>query len=302
MFLLAARSTLANRSRLTMMKALLLLSLLTVATSPAATIPDSAKVGQFYAGCQAYTFRMFTVLEAIDKTAEAGGKTIEFYPKQKFSPEQKDVVFNHESPPEVVNAVKARLAEKGVTAVAYGVVKLGKDDAENRKVFEFCKGMGIGIVVTEPDVEALDKIEALVKEFDIKMAIHNHPKRPLDRAYKFWDPNYVLEITKDRDPRMGACADTGHWVRSGLDPVECIRILKGRIFDSHLKDLNEAGNPKAHDVPYGTGVSNISAILAEYQAQGFPGPLHVEYESNWENNVPDVAKCLEFVKNWKAAK
>ena len=101
---------------------------------------------------------------------------------------------------------------------------------------------------------------------------------------------------------MGACADTGHWVRSGLDPVECIRILKGRIFDSHLKDLNEAGNPKAHDVPYGTGVSNISAILAEYQAQGFPGPLHVEYESNWENNVPDVAKCLEFVKNWKAAK
>lgn len=283
------------------MKALFCLLALLVATAPAAEIPASAKVGHFYAGCQAYTFRLFSVLEAIDKTAQAGGKTIEFYPRQKLSPEQPDVLFNHESSPEVIAAVKARLAEKGVTAVAYGVVKLGANEAENRKVFEFCKGMGIGVVVTEPDVNALDAIEALVKEFDIRMAIHNHPKRPLDRAYRFWDPEYILSLVKDRDPRMGACADTGHWVRSGLDPVECIRLLKGRIFDSHLKDLNEAGNPKAHDVPYGQGVSNVPAILAEFHAQGYPGPLHVEYESNWENSVPDVTRCLEFVKNWQPA-
>lgn len=266
-----------------------------------AGIPESAKVGHFPAGCQAYTFRLFSVMEAIDKTAEAGGKTIEFYPKQKLSPEQPDAVFNHESPPEVLAAVKAKLEAKGITPVGYGVVRLGKDDAENRKVFEFCKKMGISVVVTEPDVTALDQIEALVKEFDIKMAIHNHPRRPLDRAYLFWDPNYVLSIVKDRDPRMGACADTGHWVRSGLDPVECIKILKGRIFDSHLKDLNEAGNPKAHDVPYGQGVSNISAILAEFAAQGYAGALHVEYESNWENSVPDVTQCLDYVRNWKPA-
>lgn len=283
------------------MKALLCLLALLAASAPAAEIPASAKLGHFHAGCQAYTFRLFSVMEAIDKTAQAGGKTIEFYPRQKLSQEQPDTVFNHESPPEVIAAVKARLAEKGLTAVAYGVVKLGADAAENRKVFEFCKGMGIGVVVTEPDVNALDAIEALVKEFDIRMAIHNHPKRPLDRAYRFWDPEYILSLVKDRDPRMGACADTGHWVRSGLDPVECIRLLKGRIFDSHLKDLNEAGNPKAHDVPYGQGVSNVPAILAEFHAQGYPGPLHVEYESNWENSVPDVTRCLEFVKNWQPA-
>ncbi len=280
---------------------LCLVALLAAAAAPAAEIPASAKLGNFYAGCQAYTFRLFSVMEAIDKTAQAGGKTIEFYPRQKLSQEQPDTVFNHESPPEVIAAVKARLADKGLTAVAYGVVKLGADAAENRKVFEFCKTMGIGVVVTEPDVNALDAIEALVKEFDIRMAIHNHPKRPLDRAYRFWDPEYIVSLVKDRDPRMGACADTGHWVRSGLDPVECIRLLKGRIFDSHLKDLNEAGNPKAHDVPYGQGVSNVPAILAEFHAQGYPGPLHVEYESNWENSVPDVTRCLEFVKNWQPA-
>ncbi len=281
------------------MKKILLSLLLTAASSFAATIPDSAKVGQFFAGCQAYSFRMYTVFEAMDKTAQCGGKTIEFYPGQKFDDTAK---WDHNATPEMIDKVKKHLAAKGLTAVGYGVVKLGQDDANNRKIFEFCKQLGIGVVVTEPDVTALDKIEALVKEFDIKMAIHNHPKRPLDRAYKFWDPNYVLDLVKNRDPRMGACADVGHWVRSGLDPVECIKLLKGRIFDSHMKDLTEFGNVKAHDLPFGQGKSNIAGILAEYHAQGFPGPLHCEYEYHWETSVPEITQCLDFVRNWKPAK
>lgn len=284
-----------------MKKVLLLLSLF-AATTFAATIPESAKVGQFYAGCQAYSFRLFTVMEAIDKTAAAGGKTIEFYPGQKFSTEKPDAKWDQNATPEMIEAVKAKLAEKGLTAVGFGVIKLGKDAAQDRKVFEFCKTLGIGVVISEPDVAGLDGIEALVKEFDIKMAIHNHPKRPLDRAYLFWDPNYVLDLVKDRDPRLGACADVGHWVRSGLNPVDCIKILKGRIFDSHMKDLTEFGNPKAHDLPFGTGKSDIPAILAEYHAQGYPGPLHCEYEHNWETSLPEITQCLEFVKNWEPAK
>lgn len=285
-----------------MMTRLLLASCcLLLATAARAELPDSAKVGHFYAGCQAYSFRLFSVFEAIDKTAQAGGKTIEFFSKQKLSPEQPEVIFNHESPDDVLNAVKARLAEKGVIAVAYGVVKLSADEAANRQIFDFAKKMGIGILTTEPDAEALDGIEKLVKEYDIKIAIHNHPRRPLDRNYRYWDPQYVLDLVKDRDPRMGACADTGHWVRSGLDPVACIRLLKGRIFDSHLKDLNEKGNPKAHDVPYGTGVSDVPAILNAFVEGGFYGPLHTEYEAKWEDNVPDITKCLEFVKNFTPA-
>lgn len=281
------------------MKKIILSLLLAATASFAAPIPETAKVGQFFAGCQAYSFRLYSVFEAIDKTAQAGGKTIEFYPGQKFDDTAK---WDHNATPEMIEKVKKHLADKGLTAVGYGVVKLGKDAAQDRKVFEFCKAMGISIVVTEPDVAGLDGIEALVKEFDIKMAIHNHPKRPLDRAYLFWDPNYVLGLVKDRDPRMGSCADVGHWVRSGLDPVECIKILKGRIFDSHMKDLTEFGNVKAHDLPFGQGKSNIAGILAEYAAQGYPGPLHCEYEHNWETSVPEITQCLDFVKNWKATK
>ena len=281
-----------------MKKALFLLSLL-AAASLSAEIPQSAKVGEFFAGCQAYSFRLYTVFEAIDKTAQAGGKTIEFYPGQKYDDKAK---WDHNATPEMIAAIKAKLAEKGLAAVGYGVIKLGKDAAADRKVFEFCRTMGIGVVVSEPDVAGMDGIEALVKEFDIKMAIHNHPKRPLDRAYLFWDPQYVLDLVKNRDARLGACADVGHWVRSGLNPVDCIKILKGRIFDSHMKDLNEFGNTKAHDLPFGTGKSDIPAILAEYHAQGYPGPLHCEYEHNWETSVPEITQCLDFVRNWKPAK
>ena len=122
---------------------------------------------------------------------------------------------------------------------------------------------------------------------------------PTDYLHEKLSMAYLMWLVKDRDPRMGACADVGHWVRSGLNPVDCIRILKGRIFDSHMKDLTEFGNVKAHDLPFGTGKSDIPGILAEYHAQGYPGPLHVEYEHNWETSLPEIKQCLEFVKNWK---
>ncbi len=269
-------------------------------------LPDSAKVGYFYAGCQAYTFRLFDVLTALDKIAAAGGKTVEFFPGQALSSTDK-TKFDHNTTAEQRAPVKAKLKELGLTPVGYGVVGgLGKDEAETRKVFEFCKDMGIGVVVTEPATTeplsaAYDVIEKMVKEYDIKMAIHNHPKRPLDRNYRYWDPEFVLSMVKDRDPRMGACADVGHWVRSGIKPTDAIKLLKGRIFDSHIKDLNEFGNPKAHDLVWGTGKTDIPAVLNAYAEIGYWGPLHAEYEYNWENSLPEVKQSLEFVKNFKPA-
>ena len=90
-------------------------------------------------------------------------------------------------------------------------------------------------------------------------------------------------------------ADIGHWVRSGLDPVECLKILNGRIISVHLKDLNEK-SPDAHDVPDGTGISNIPAILAELKRQNFVGNVSIEYEYNWKNSDLDVAQSIGFVR------
>lgn len=280
------------------MKLLLTLLVAALPALAADPIPDNLKQGGFAIGAQAWTFNKFSVLEAIDKTAEAGGKVIEFFPGQKLSKEEPNVKFDHNASAEVIEKVKAKLKEKNITPLAYGVVDLDKDEAKSRKVFEFAKTFGIRVINTE-SVGAIDTFEKLVKEYDIKVGFHDHPRQENNPGYRMWDPNYILEVVKDRDPRIGACADTGHWVRSNLKPVDCLRILKGRIVSSHLKDLN-APAPSAHDVPYGTGVSDIKGILDEFKAQNFEGPISVEYEYQWENNVEEVKKCIDFVRAYGA--
>lgn len=269
-------------------------------TSFAEPIPDDCKIGGFALGCQAWTFNHFSVIEAIDKTALAGGKTIEFYPGQKFSPDHPDWKWDHNASDEMIAAVQERLKRDGIRAVNYGVVDIPNNEAGARKIFEFAKKLGLYGITTE-SVGSIDVIEKLVKEYDIRVGFHDHPKRANDPSYKMWDPNYLLSVVKDRDPRIGSCADVGHWVRSGLKPVDCLRILNGRIISSHLKDLNEM-SPDAHDVPYGTGVSDIPAILDELKRQNFVGNISVEYEYKMEDNLPEVAQCIGFVRGYGARK
>ncbi|MBI5396455.1 MAG: sugar phosphate isomerase/epimerase [Verrucomicrobia bacterium] len=270
------------------------MSVLAALPATAARIPDSCKIGGFAVGCQAYSFNRFTVFEAIEKTAATGSKVIEFYPGQKITKDDPKAKFSHDSTEDVVAQVKAALAKHGVKAVNYGVVAIPTDEAGARKVFEFAKKMGIYAITTE-SVTSMDMIEKMVKEFDICVAFHNHPKRDNKPDYKVWDPNYVLSIVKDRDPRIGACADTGHWATSGLTPLDCVKTLKGRIISAHMKDRPAIG-PGQHDVPFGTGALNLKGVLAELKRQGFKGNISIEYEHNWENSVPEITQCIEFFK------
>ena len=264
-------------------------------------LPPESQTGGFAIGCQAYTFNRFSVFEAIDKTAAAGGKVIEFYPGQKLSPTEPTVVFNHDASDEVVAKVKAKLGEAGLRAVNYGVVEVPADEPGARKVFDFAKKLGLRSITTE-STGSLDTIEKLVKEYGIGCGIHNHPRRPNDPSYRVWDPAYILEIVKGRDARIGAAADTGHWTRSGIKPVDALRLLEGRVVSVHLKDLNVFGQREAHDVPFGTGVSDVPAVLDELRRQAFGGNISIEYEYNWESSVPEVAQCIGFVRGYGARK
>jgi sugar phosphate isomerase/epimerase len=262
------------------------------------TLPDSIKQGGFAIGPQAWTFNKFTAFEAIEKAEQAGAKCIEFFPGQKLSTDRPNAKVHHTMTDDDFKALQDELAKHGIKAVNYGVVG-GKDEAEWKQIFEFAKKLGLYGVTTE-DVPHLDIIEKLVKEYDIRVGYHEHGKRALDRSYQVWDPNFVAQLVKDRDPRIGACADTGHWATSGLVPLDCLKILKGRIISVHLKDRAEIGKPTP-DVVYGTGISDVPAMLAELRAQNFQGNVSVEYEANWADNVGDVKQCIAFVKTWGQA-
>jgi sugar phosphate isomerase/epimerase len=269
----------------------------TITQLSAMDIPAQYDTGGFALGCQAYTFNHYTAFEAIDKTVEAGGKMIEFYPGQKLSADRPGAKLDHNMSDADLDALKGKLAQAGIIAVNYGVVG-GRDAAEWRKIFEFAKKLNLYGVTTE-SVGQLDIIEPLVKEFDIRVGVHEHGRRDDDASYKVWDPKYVLSVVKDRDPRIGACADTGHWMTSGLDPLELLKLLKGRVMSCHLKDKDVMG-PDGHCVPFGTGVGKTKELLDELKAQGFQGNISIEYEYNWTHSVPDVKQCVDFVRAFGA--
>lgn len=240
-------------------------------------------------GMQAYSFNRFTFYEAVDKNRALGLKYIEAYPGQRFSKDKPDVKFDHNMSTQLKKEALQKLREAGVKLVNYGVVGLPNNEAECRKVFNFARDMGIETIVSEPPEDAFDLIEKLSEEYKINVAIHNHPE-----PSHYWNPDTVLKVCKGRSTRIGACADTGHWMRSAVNPVEALKKLKGRIISLHFKDLNEFGNRHAHDVIWGTGAGDVKAMLAELAHQNFKGVFSIEYEHNWLNSMPEIAGCVSF--------
>ncbi len=244
---------------------------------------------------QAYSFNRFTFFEAVDKTKALGLRYIEAYSRQKLSKDEPDIIFNHNMSSQDKTKAKLKLQEAGIKLVNYGVVKLPNDEQECRKVFNFAGEMGIETIVSEPPEDAFDLIEKLCEEYKINVAIHNHPK-----PSHYWNPDTVLKVCEGRSKRIGACADTGHWMRSGINPVEALKKLEGRIISLHFKDLNEFGNRKAHDVIWGTGAGDAKAMLAELSRQKFKGVFSIEYEHNWLNSMPEIKKSADFFKKTAA--
>lgn len=254
---------------------------------------QTVKIKPFPIAVQCWTFRKFTFFETLQKVNDLGANYLEAYPGQPLSSDMPDVQLDHNLSDEQLQIVKNKLNEMGITLVNYGVVDLGRDEVSMTRVFDFARKMGITTIMAEPEFDELPLVEKLVQQYNIKVAIHNHPQ---PSRYAF--PDTVLKYTKNLDKRIGSCADTGHWLRSGVVPVEALRLLQGRILSTHLKDLNEFGVREAYDVPFGQGVANIHDILAELTLQDYQGYLVVEHENEAEvmNPSPSISKGLEYIK------
>ena len=259
------------------------------------------RVGGFVLGCQAYMFHRFTAFEAMEKTAAAGGKTIEFYPGQSLSLEDKQTKVEPNATDATITQLKAKAQQHGLLIVNFGVVNIPRDAAGARQVFEFARKLGVRAITIEPSADQIDLIEQLIKEYNIAAGIHCHPKRAAHPDYKLWDPDYVYSLVKDRDPRFGVCADVGHWTRSNVDAVAGLKIFAGRVISVHLKDIKESGNPDAGDLPLGLGVTNVKGILRELRRQKFDGNISIEYERDWEHTVADIAQCVGYVRGFADA-
>lgn len=270
----------------------LLLALLALASlAHAEPLPESARQDGWFIGTQAYTFRMHTAFDAIARTKEAGGKVIEFYPGQTLKPGS-DTKVHHGMPEAALAELKAECERQGILPVSYGVVG-AKNLAEVRAILGFAKRLGLRMVSTE-STEIVADWEAGAREFDIQVAFHHHGGSLDKPGYKVWHPLYLLGVVESRDRRLGIMADSGHWCTSHLDPVQALRIVRGRVLAVHIKDKQAPGN--AAVVPLGKGVAKLPAFLAELKAGGFDGPLLIEHENDWKDNRAQVAEGVGFLR------
>lgn len=249
----------------------------------------------FAISVQCWSFNKFTLWEAIEKAAAAGAGAVEMYPGQPIGGPLGDKKLDPSVSDEDIEKILAHAKENGVVPVNFGVTGISKDETEARKTFEFAKKLGLYGVTTE-SLDALDTLEKLSKEYDIKVCFHNHPKNnPL------WNPDTVWNAIQGRHENIGYCADVGHWATSGLDPLEVIKKIAPRVRSFHMKDREAIGKP-THDRPYGTGVIDIAGILDEVKKHGFAGNVTIEYEYNWEKSVPDIAQCVGYLRAYSKLK
>ncbi len=246
-------------------------------------------------GVAAWSFNRYSLYEAIEKTSALGLHYLEAYEGQIVH-QDGNVKMGADLSEEVIREIKAQLQAAGVTLTSIYIHELPQEERACRKAFMLCRKLGLKTIISEPSPESLNLIERLCDEYRINVAIHNHA----EGKSRYWHPREILRVVEGRSPRLGACADIGHWQRSGLSTTEGIRLLGSRLISIHVKDLDQA-TPEGHDVPWGTGKGEVGEVLRTIHRLGVvPTLITVEYEYNWENNSPEIAKCHEFYRQMAA--
>jgi hypothetical protein len=243
-------------------------------TKPAAASPIRL-------GIASYTFRNFDQAHLID------------FMKQLKTPylNLKDVHL----PMTPVDEIAKRAAEyrdAGMILTAAGAIYFPKDDDDDiRAKFEYCKIAGISLIVGAPTHQTLPRVEKFVKEYNIRLAIHNHG--PEDKEWP--SPLTVLDAVENMDPRIGCCIDVGHTMRTGTDVVSAIRKAGPRLFDIHMKDLAKS-TVKESQVAVGDGLMPVPQIFQALIEMHYPGQVDLEYEIFPTDPMPGVVKSFAYMR------
>jgi sugar phosphate isomerase/epimerase len=255
--------------------------------------PDAEKLG-WRVCCQLYTFRDRSFYEALAVIGGMGVRLVEpafFLPVSKERP---DLKTSEALSPDQRRELKQRMSDLGMAMPNY-YAPIEGDEGAYRKIFDFAKEMGVETLVAEPPPQMFEALDSLCQEYKMNLAVHNHPE---GSGSKYWNPDTLIKACEGRSARIGACPDTGHWVRSGLDTLECLRKYQKRILTVHLKDAAESGKRDSRDVPLGTGKANYTAILRQFYDWKWRGVMTVEYEHLSPQLVPEVTQCVKFVEDF----
>jgi len=232
-------------------------------------------------GVASYSMRSFPLDQALDMAKTLGVKYMTF----------KDVHVPRTDPPDATRALRAKIEAAGITIMGGGTITIPNDAAQIKKEFEYAKNAGFPLIYVSPDPAALDTLERLAKEYDIKVAIHNHG--PEDKQWP--RPQDAYAAVKSRDKRLGLCIDVGHTLRTGTDPVKSCRECRDRLLDMHVKDLASPGD-KESQVAVGRGVIDFPALFRTLIDIGYQGQVGLEYEIHADAPLPGMIESIAYMR------
>ncbi len=240
---------------------------------------------RFKLGLASYTLRKFNLDDTLAMTKRVGLKYVCF----------KDFHLPMDSTPAQIRAVVAKVKEAGLVLYGGGVIYMRNQDQEHQ-AFDNAKAAGMNVIVGVPRPELLPLVDKKVKEYDIKVAIHNHG--PGDKVYP--TPASAYERIKDLDRRIGLCNDIGHTIRAGSDPAVSAKKFADRLLDIHIKDVSEA-TPDGHGVEIGRGVIDIPKFLKMLVKIKYSGIVSFEYEKDADDPMAGLAESVGYIRGVLAA-
>ncbi|HYL74690.1 MAG TPA: sugar phosphate isomerase/epimerase [Bryobacteraceae bacterium] len=242
---------------------------------------------EFKIGVATYSLRKFTRAQAIQMLKQLNVKYIDI----------KDVHLPLNSTPDEIKAARKEFEDAGFIIEGGGNVSFQKDDEQDiRNKFEYAKLAGLPLIVCAPTHATLPKMEKYVKEYNIKIALHNHG--PEDKHFP--TPQSVLDAVKDMDPRCGLCMDIGHSARTGVDIVESARQAGSRLLSMHTKDLADT-TAKGSQCDVGDGVLPIVGLFRQLHKMNYTGGVMLEYEIHDTDPMPGMQKSLAYERGVAAA-
>jgi inosose dehydratase len=188
-------------------------------------------------------------------------------------------------------AVVKKFLDAGITPLSCGVVGLSDDEQQLRNAFEYTRDLGVPTMVCKPTRESLPVLDKLVKEFDLKLAIHNHG--PEDKVWP--SPLDVWGAIQEYDKRIGVCVDVGHTARCGVDPAQALITCSGRLYEVHFKDLAKKG-PKSSGAEVGRGVLDVRGMLKALIDIGYTHHVGLEYEKDMNDPIPGAAESFGYIR------
>lgn len=263
-------------------------SVITAMGSPLLTLktndvsyPDKDPWKGMKAGVASYTFRKFSVEDTIRSMQRLDLKYISI----------KDFHLSLKSSTDERKSVIQKFKAAGITPVSCGNVTMDNNEENIRRVFEYARDCELYDIVCSPDPASMPILDKMVKEFDIRIAIHNHG--PEDK--KFPSPDDVWKAVSPYDRRLGLCIDIGHTARAGTDPAEAIVKYKERLYDLHFKDITTT-QPNGETIAAGRGVLDLLPVMKALMKIKYQHLFAIEYEGSPDNPVPEVAETIGYAK------